>query len=735
MDQEKINEYYRIVQKMTDNFYGLGKLVMKRTQMDANAVMSLLNLDLLSFLMYLCDDGKPNSDEIQFIQQYTQIDILPEYWNQMLADLNIDLTSFRIPQLFDMFIEYDNQLFRQGVHNSSGSMFLSIYQVLGVGLEGADRVIKQKELDKLKDYINELKKYYRSNYIGNEPLEVDPINPEVIKIISYPMDNEYSEIPVNDNIPQKPANYFNVRFLNKTYKVPEDAVLFIKSREFVGKELIKLIHETSNMIIRYSDTEPSKFFENFNDEIQNYHSVMLEACQNIVDDLISRDIYDVSVTDFAGKLSGFKAVQELGNKVVIKATNEIKKLVKEKEAGVNSAYRSAANSITGSGLRIFTSSFASLMVYSAVEKHIMLSQAKKADQQYERAIQKIQIACNDAFNQICTSILINDFGMGLIEIIENFNNELIQNYLVELAIHGKFSVDSFEEYNENRSNAILENMPRVSDKRKLLIQAYEACPINIDVYEKMLEIGYFDSNTLKDAKQIFPVETLQGMVESQIDGSSTSFERMDEYVDVLADYQNTDKNTVIKKYFFKYVDSVVLPFKNIKGICENKRQLDSWIRMNISKEMDEIVAINDRKIYQKIERWFIHQVDEKKIQKLCDAGINPFDGIEFDDIEADSYESVSKYYMELLTKSVKQYIEEAIKRKNTYEQANKKYNDEFTKQQEKIEELKRELGKTGFFSFSKKKELKDKMEKELAELRKIEEPIDLKTAYYDMYKN
>lgn len=175
MDQEKRDEYYSNVKTMADTFYGLGKLVMERTQMDDNTVMLLLNLDLLSFLMYLCDDGKPNDDEIQFIRKYTKMDMPPEDWNHMLSDLNIEVTSFRIPQIFDMFIEFDNQLFRQGAHKSTGSMFLSIYQELGVGLEGADRIISQKELDKLKDYIIELKKYYQNSYIGNEPLEVDQL--------------------------------------------------------------------------------------------------------------------------------------------------------------------------------------------------------------------------------------------------------------------------------------------------------------------------------------------------------------------------------------------------------------------------------------------------------------------------------------------------------------------------------------------------------------------------------
>ena len=175
MEQEKKDEYYRTVKVMADTFYELGKVVMKRYQMDDNASVSLLNLDLLSFLLYLCNDGEPNNDEIQFIQNYTQIDVPPEYWNHMLSDLHIDLSSLSIPKMFDIFIEFDNQLFKQGLHNAVGGTFLSIYQALGVGLEGADGVIKPKELDKLKNYIIELKKYYQNNYIGDEPLEIDPI--------------------------------------------------------------------------------------------------------------------------------------------------------------------------------------------------------------------------------------------------------------------------------------------------------------------------------------------------------------------------------------------------------------------------------------------------------------------------------------------------------------------------------------------------------------------------------
>lgn len=65
------------------------------------------------------------------------------------------------------------------------------------------------------------------------------------------------------------------------------------------------------------------------------------------------------------------------------------------------------------------------MIYSVVEKQIMLSQAKKADKQYEKAVERIIATSKNISNQICTNILINDFGRGMVKIIEQFNTELM----------------------------------------------------------------------------------------------------------------------------------------------------------------------------------------------------------------------------------------------------------------------------------------------------------------------
>ena len=190
MEQKKIEEYYRNMKKMVDSFYGFGEVVMSGSGMDDDTITTLSNLDLLLFLQYLCEDRTLNDDEIRFVQRYTQIDTPPQFWSKVLSDLNIDLAVSRIPQMFDTFIEFDNLFFRQGEHRSIGGTIINIYQAIGVGFEGADGVINKKDLDKLTEYITELKQYYLTKYIGNEPLKVDPINPEVIKILSYSTDSE-----------------------------------------------------------------------------------------------------------------------------------------------------------------------------------------------------------------------------------------------------------------------------------------------------------------------------------------------------------------------------------------------------------------------------------------------------------------------------------------------------------------------------------------------------------------
>ncbi len=95
---------------------------------------------------------------------------------------------------------------------------------------------------------------------------------------------------------------------------------------------------------------------------------------------------------------------------------------------------------------------------------------------------------------------------------------------------------------------------------------------------------------------------------------------------------------------------------------------------------------------------------------------------------------INEEYISMLTPLVLSYVKETVEKKNAYEKAYKTYNAGKEERENIIEKKKGELALMSFFSFSKKKVLREEIEKlenELKEYKKTE-PIALRTAYFDM---
>ena len=217
---------------------------------------------------------------------------------------------------------------------------------------------------------------------------------------------------------------------------------------------------------------------------------------------------------------------------------EAQKILDCKRAGLKYAYRSAASNITGSGVRIYTNSLTSLMMHSAIENSILKSQARKADQQYETAKKQINQSASDDLEKACANILFNDFFPLLTQLVTEFYNELFKNYLVELEVHGMFDIDNIEQYNENKSCAILNNISMFENKNALFVEAFEACPFNVDIYTKMIEFNVIDVNTLKDAQILFPQSEIPDLIKTKLEkiDSSQNIRIIKNMIEVLAYY-------------------------------------------------------------------------------------------------------------------------------------------------------------------------------------------------------
>lgn len=530
-------------------------------------------------------------------------------------------------------------------------------------------------------------------------------------------------------------NCFSVKFLDKNYDLPEDIITFLECRNFTSKGLIKLLDETRTLIKTYQRIGGENAFHRLPEDIPHIQRIMMSIVKEVHNDLLKRKIYDVDEYELYERITSIRQIEDMARVVMENVLEAMSSVHNQNQVMRNQAYRSAASNITGSGVSIFTNSFTSLMVHSAVENSILKSQAKKADQEYEQALKKISTSTEDKFGRIFSDGIFKQFLPALPEIFTVFQDELLKNYLLELAKHNQFDIDNIEKYNENKSVTIIENIKHTEDKKSLLIQAFEECPFNIDVYEKMLELGCFDIDTMKDAKKIFKGAELDNLFEEKIRNNLKNVDEVKDYITVLAYYKGKDERAILLPFYQNTIDKIKNDYHGLFALCTDLRLLDQWISENIDSDMDKVVVHTEDRVKLKVNSWFKRKIKDSEFVELSKMDLMNIDDIRMKDSSKTSLDDIREEYKTKINSLIMEYIEEANIRKTAYEEAYAKFNAELEVRNTAVDNKMNELNQQGLFAFSKKKEIKAELEqlrKELEDFRGTE-PIKLKNTYYGMY--
>ena len=530
------------------------------------------------------------------------------------------------------------------------------------------------------------------------------------------------------------TDIINIKFLENSYAIPYDVIVFLNARDLVSNGLIKLVNEALNLMKKYNRIGAMRAFEKMVDDTRHIQNIMTSIVKEIYGDLVKRKIYDVNEQELCERITSIKQVETVATKICEKIYAEALEIQSANQASRNYAYNSAASKITGSGVSIFTNSFTSLMMYSAIENNILKTQAQKADQEYEQALRKISVSSENKFTKLFADALYNQFLPALPDIFTEFNDELLQNYLFELSQHGQFDPDRIKKYSENKSCTMIENLKYADDKKGLIIQAFELCPFNFDIYAKLIELGYFNTETMKDAAKIFPKKELSCLIEDKINNNLDTIEIVKDYIEVLAYYQNTDEMSILKKFYEGTINKIKNGFHEIYLLCVDSSRLSNWISDNISVDLDYVASLSESEIIQIITVRIRNMVDEKQYEKLSAMGLIGAEDIKYRGSTKNTLEEIQAEYVNRIKILVCNYVKELAKKKAIYEDAYKKYNEGEKARRNAIAEKNKELKKLGLLAFSKKKEIRtelDRLEKEYKEYQKTE-PVDLKNAYLNM---
>ena len=530
------------------------------------------------------------------------------------------------------------------------------------------------------------------------------------------------------------STFFNIKFLGETYSISDDIVTFINCREFVSKGLKKLLNEASLLMNKYTRIDGKRSVARISDDVTHIQQVMKFIVKDVHYDLLKRGIYDIDQNELYERITSIKQVYSMATEVALNALSAYTEVQSENQAMRDYAYRSAASNITGSGVTIFTNNLASLMVHSAIENSVLKSQAKKADQEYEQALRKISASAMDRFDRIQKDMLFNQFLPQLIDIFTKFNDELLSNYLAELTHHNQFAIDVLEKYSENKSSIMLKNLKYAGDNKKLLIQAFEECPYNFAVYEKMLELGYFDIDTLIDAKKIFRGSELDNLLEEKIKNNLNDIDKVKDYVKVLAEYKGKDEMEVLSFFYQDTISKIKNDYHEIFLICTDSKRLSKWIKKHINKNRDKIASTLENSVRDKVNSWIKNTFNDKQYEKLSVMGLISIDDIKYKDSTKNTLAEVQAEYTDTMIALILEYIKELRAKRSAYDKAYNKYNAGLKKYMDTITAKNQELKQQGLFAFSKKKEIKaelDRLNNEYEEYRKTE-PVNLKNAYFNM---
>ena len=273
-----------------------------------------------------------------------------------------------------------------------------------------------------------------------------------------------------------------VKFLGEEYEVSETINEFLTYDTIFTHMRTEILNSIMADIKKdaYTVLNADTIMDHIHNTTIKYRKIIENNTEVLVKKLLELGVYDVTASELLEDGTAIANINILEKNTLYTLLEEAKKLLNMQKAGIESAYNYAARNITGSGVRVFTSSFTTLMISVAVEKNIVMSQAKKADKEYAEAVKSINANTSNALDKLEHQILIEEFYPAMMQYLQDFCSEIMSKFLTELTNHGKFDFESVKNYNMKKADEMLKNIEQVSDKIGFLKQAFLICPFSED---------------------------------------------------------------------------------------------------------------------------------------------------------------------------------------------------------------------------------------------------------------
>lgn len=530
-----------------------------------------------------------------------------------------------------------------------------------------------------------------------------------------------------------------VKFLGDEYQVSETIKEFLSYDKLLNPIREKILQQFAEDIKEIAQTSfmETECVDQVRGIMDKYINFIEKATDIVVKKLFELEVYDITSEYLLQKVPSLECLYRLEKEIIYNITIEGQRIVDMGKVELEKAYQYAGRHIVGSGVQIFTNSSSILMASSMIEKNIILSQAKKADKEYEEAAKHIRKGAINNLDIMYREMMLKNLFPSINEIMMEFDNKIMIAFVSELMERGKFDFSSIKKYNLQKADGMLSNINQVPDKIGFLKQAFLICPFSSKLYEECLYYEVLDKDTFETAKYFGMGDELSEKMIEYIKENLGNIDKIKKVVSILAPYEEIEELTMWRIIYKDKIENIIDVYATLKGAIVNKKILDKLVKENVICRMIEIIDKTSGYVMECIGKQIEGIITPKQFDNFVDIGILLPDDLRIIGSSEMKLESINNEIMTALEKSVKEYIEEANRRLNIYKEKKSLFDKDVKEKEEEINNLKLEKKKMGLFAFSGKKEISKIIQNkstEIVEYKKAHNPQNYWDDFERMYR-
>lgn len=398
-----------------------------------------------------------------------------------------------------------------------------------------------------------------------------------------------------------------VSFLGQEYTFPNELqryVGYMKEFEEMYDRLFSVLNERiKKKWYDYPDKEFKKILDN--------------EAKRVISKLSSYDIYDVSLSDLVGKNKGYLYLDEMTKEEFEKRKQISIDAIREYRGELENAQSYAASQVTGSGMTLISNSVLAHMTFSALEANTIKKQMNKANEEFKRTMNAVSYQNSSTKERRENDLLFKSTYPKYADVVTLFVSELTEKFFEILEKYDIYRYSEVKPYNSQRSSELLDNVDLVdsANKKKVLIQAFQNCPYNANVYFKAIELELADVDliqTIDTYEQRKPLVDLLHENADRLVSTTSKPKVLQNYISWLIQLEDKKKYEV----WNEILAPKIVPLKT--GIKKLNKIIGSDFDANIL--YNRLHAVSDLQTQKNIEAYIDEQVNDRDayfIKNIC----------------------------------------------------------------------------------------------------------------------